>query len=107
PGAGVALVSSFLVVLTTIVVVIFSVILLPFRLLWRAIRRERKLHPWVKRVIIVGIDGQDPVLTERFMKEGKLENFSKLAQAGCYKRLRTTTPSLSPTAWSSFATGTN
>jgi predicted AlkP superfamily phosphohydrolase/phosphomutase len=107
PGAGVALLSSFLVLLTTIVVVIFSVILLPFRLLWRAIRRERRLKPWVKRVIIVGLDGQDPVLTERFMKEGKLPHFSKLAGQGCYKRLRTTYPSLSPTAWSSFATGTN
>ena len=41
------------------------------------------------------------------MKEGKLPNFSKLADRGCYRRLRTTFPSLSPTAWSSFATGTD
>ena len=26
---------------------------------------------------------------------------------GCYSRLRTTYPALSPVAWSSFATGTN
>jgi predicted AlkP superfamily phosphohydrolase/phosphomutase len=107
PGAGVALLSSFLVLLTTMVVVVFSLLLMPFRLLWRAIRRKKRLKPWVKRVIIVGLDGQDPQLTERFMKEGKLPNFSKLAETGCYRRLRTTFPSLSPTAWSSFATGTD
>ena len=107
PGAGVALLSSFLVLLTTMVVVVFSLLLMPFRLLWRAIRRKKRLKPWVKRLIIVGLDGQDPQLTERFMKEGKLPNFSKLADRGCYRRLRTTFPSLSPTAWSSFATGTD
>ncbi len=107
PGAGVALLSSFLVLLTTMVVVVFSLLLLPFRLLWRAIRRKKRLKPWVKRLIIVGLDGQDPQLTDRFMKEGKLPNFSKLAEMGCYRRLRTTFPSLSPTAWSSFATGTD
>ena len=107
PGAGVALLSSFLVLLTTMVVVVFSLLLMPFRLLWRAIRRKKRLKPWVKRLIIVGLDGQDPQLTERFMKEGKLPNFSKLADMGCYRRLRTTFPSLSPTAWSSFATGTD
>jgi predicted AlkP superfamily phosphohydrolase/phosphomutase len=107
PGAGVALLSSFLVLLTTMVVVVFSLLLMPFRLLWRALRRKKRLKPWVKRLIIVGLDGQDPQLTERFMKEGKLPNFSKLADMGCYRRLRTTFPSLSPTAWSSFATGTD
>jgi predicted AlkP superfamily phosphohydrolase/phosphomutase len=107
PGAGVALLSSFLVLLTTMVVVVFSLLLMPFRLLWRAIRRKKRLNPWVKRLIIVGLDGQDPQLTERFMKEGKLPSFAKLADMGCYRRLRTTFPSLSPTAWSSFATGTD
>jgi predicted AlkP superfamily phosphohydrolase/phosphomutase len=107
PGAGVALLSSFLVILTTMVLVLFSLLVLPFRLLWRAVRRKKRLKPWVKRLIIVGLDGQDPQLTERFMREGKLPNFSKLAAMGCYRRLRTTFPSLSPTAWSSFATGTN
>jgi predicted AlkP superfamily phosphohydrolase/phosphomutase len=107
PGAGVALLSSFLVLLTTMIVVAFSILLLPFRLLWRAVRRKKTLKPWVKRLIIVGLDGQDPQLTERYMKEGKLPNFSKLAAMGCYRRLRTTFPSLSPTAWSTFATGTD
>jgi predicted AlkP superfamily phosphohydrolase/phosphomutase len=106
PGAGVALLSSFLVMLTTLVIVVFSLLLMPFRLLWRALRRKKPLKPWVKRVVILGFDGQDPKLTETYMKEGKLPNFAKLAAQGSYERLRTTFPSLSPTAWSSFATGT-
>jgi predicted AlkP superfamily phosphohydrolase/phosphomutase len=107
PGAGVALLSSFLVLLTTLVVVAFSLLILPFRLLWRALRRKERLRPWVKRVVILGFDGQDPKLTERLMAEGKLPSFARLAAQGSFARLRTTFPSLSPTAWSSFATGTD
>ncbi len=59
----------------------------------------------MRRLIVVGLDGQDPKLTDRFLAEGKLPNFAKLAETGCYKRLATTFPSVSPVAWSSFATG--
>jgi predicted AlkP superfamily phosphohydrolase/phosphomutase len=41
------------------------------------------------------------------MKQGDLPNFSRLAKSGSYRRLRTTFPSVSPVAWSSFSTGTN
>ncbi|KPJ93545.1 MAG: hypothetical protein AMS18_05560 [Gemmatimonas sp. SG8_17] len=61
----------------------------------------------MKRLIVVGLDGQDPDLTDRFMREGKLPNFKRLAEQGCYHRLRTTFPSVSPVAWSSFSTGTH
>ena len=40
------------------------------------------------------------------MKEGKLPNYQRLAEMGCYHRLATTYPSVSPVAWSSFSTGT-
>ena len=36
-----------------------------------------------------------------------MPNFQKLAEQGCYHRLGTTYPSISPVAWSSFSTGTN
>src|SRR5271157_3599905 len=107
PGAGFALISSFLVVFTTIILAIVALLLMPFRLLLRVIRRRPQAKPWIRRLIIVGLDGQDPELTERFMQEGKLPNFSRLRDMGCYRRLRTTYPSLSPTAWSSFSTGTH
>ena len=105
PGAGFALVSSFFVVFATIVIALLSLLIWPFRMAWRFLRRKSQAKPWVNRLIIVGFDGQDPKLTEKFMKKGLLPNMQKLAKAGCYKKLGTTYPSISPVAWSSFATG--
>ena len=107
PGAGFALLSSFLVLFTTIVLATLSLLIWPFRALWRLARRRTRPEPWIKRLIVVGFDGQDPKLTRRFIREGRLPNFEKLQRMGCYRELRTTYPSLSPVAWSSFATGTN
>jgi len=105
PGAGFAVLGSFLVVFTTIVIAIASILLWPFRALWRFATGQRPPRASIKRLIFVGLDGQDPKLTDRFMKEGVLPNFAKLAKMGCYRRLRTTYPSISPVAWSSFSTG--
>ncbi len=105
PGAGFALLSSFLVVFVTIVLAVVSVLTWPFRALWRLIRRRPRSRPWIKRLVIVGFDGQDPVLTDRLMAAGKMPNLKALAERGCYHRLRTVYPSLSPAAWSSFGTG--
>jgi predicted AlkP superfamily phosphohydrolase/phosphomutase len=107
PGAGFALLSSFLVVFTTLVLAIASLLVWPFRMSWRAFKLRTRPKPWVKRVIVVGFDGQDPKLTEKYLAEGRLPNFEKLKRMGCYRRLGTTYPALSPVAWSSFATGTN
>jgi len=107
PGAGFALLSSFLVVFTTVIVVIASLLIWPFRTLWRIATRRRPPRARIKRLIVVGLDGQDPGLTDRFIAEGLLPNFQALASTGSYRRLRTTFPSLSPVAWSSFSTGTN
>ncbi|HUF78434.1 MAG TPA: alkaline phosphatase family protein, partial [Thermoanaerobaculia bacterium] len=106
PGAGFALLSSFLVLFVTILIAIASILILPFRFLWRLIRRRRQAKPHIRRLIVVGLDGQEPKITDRLMAEGKLPNFQKLAEAGCYHRLATTYPSVSPVAWSSFSTGT-
>jgi predicted AlkP superfamily phosphohydrolase/phosphomutase len=107
PGAGFALLSSFLVLFTTILIAIASLLIWPFRVLWRAMVGKKAPRAHIKRLIVVGLDGQDPKLTDRYMKEGLLPNFSKLAKTGAYKRLRTTFPSVSPVAWSSFSTGTH
>jgi len=107
PGAGFALLSSFFVLLTTVVVAIASLLFWPFRALLRVVRGQTAPRARIKRLIVVGLDGQDPKLTDRFMQEGLLPNFDRLARMGCYRRLRTTFPSLSPVAWSSFSTGTN
>jgi predicted AlkP superfamily phosphohydrolase/phosphomutase len=107
PGAGFALVSSFFVLLTTVVVAMLSLLAWPLRAAWRLLTGTRAPRASVGRFIVVGLDGQDPVLTDRFMREGLLPNFSRLAAQGSYRPLRTTFPSVSPVAWSSFSTGTH
>ena len=106
PGAGFALVSSFLVLFTTTLAALASLLFWPFRLLWRRLRGGRPPQAKIRRLVIVGLDGQDPVLTDRFMAQGLLPNFKKLSEKGSYRRLKTTFPSVSPVAWSSFSTGT-
>ncbi|MGE3888784.1 MAG: alkaline phosphatase family protein [Vicinamibacterales bacterium] len=107
PGAGFALVSSAFVLVTTLLVVGFTLLAWPFRAAWRAITQPRRPKASISRLIIVGLDGQDPKLTDQFMREGLLPNFKALAAEGSYRRLKTTFPSLSPVAWSSFSTGAN
>ena len=60
-----------------------------------------------QRVLVMGFDGMDPTLARKWMDEGKLPNLRRLAESGTFTTLRTTQPSESPTAWSSFATGVN
>ena len=108
PGAGFAIASSLLVILWTMLRAIFTLMTWPVRWLFRSIRGRRAFaRSRVKRVVILGLDGMEPTLVDRFMAEGKLPNFARLAEMGCYKRLGTTTPPLSPVAWSSFLTGSN
>ena len=59
------------------------------------------------RVIVLGIDGLDPNLTERFMQAGDLPNFSRLRNAGSYAHSITSNPPQSPVAWSDIGTGTD
>ncbi len=58
-----------------------------------------------KKVVVIGFDGMDPVLTERMMKAGDLPNLDKLRANGGYKVLGTSTPPQSPVAWANFITG--
>ena len=61
-----------------------------------------------QKLVILGFDGMDPRLVQKWMDEGKLPNLKKLASAsGGVRRLETTHSPESPTAWASFATGVN
>jgi predicted AlkP superfamily phosphohydrolase/phosphomutase len=60
-----------------------------------------------KKLIILGFDGVDAKLTERWMNEGKLPNLAKLRSQGAFSPLRPTIPSQTPVSWSTFATGLN
>ncbi|MBU1923327.1 MAG: alkaline phosphatase family protein [Candidatus Omnitrophica bacterium] len=57
------------------------------------------------KVIILGIDGMDPAITEKLINDGLLPNLAALRKKGSYSRLDTTFPAESAVAWSSFATG--
>ena len=59
------------------------------------------------KLIILGIDGMDPQLLKKFMAEGKMPNFSALAQKGSFRLLTTSIPPQSPVAWSNLITGMN
>ena len=79
------------------------VLLLPFVLLPAACGRDA---PRVEqRLVILGFDGMDPVLTRQWMDDGSLPNFSRLADMGGFHDLATSNPPQSPVAWSDFATG--
>jgi predicted AlkP superfamily phosphohydrolase/phosphomutase len=57
------------------------------------------------RVIVLGFDGMDYRVARDLMARGRMPNFSRLAEAGGFTPLATTTPPQSPVAWSSFITG--
>jgi predicted AlkP superfamily phosphohydrolase/phosphomutase len=59
------------------------------------------------RLIVLGIDGMDPQLLTRFMQEGKMPNFARLAKEGSFRQLTTSIPPQSPVAWSNMMTGMN
>ncbi|MGE0869142.1 MAG: alkaline phosphatase family protein [Kofleriaceae bacterium] len=106
PGAGMAFATAAFALLASIVVVTFGLLLYPVRWTWRWIRRRRPPRtPRVRRAVVIGLDGLDPVLTRRFMDRGLLPNLERLGRVGCFHQLRTTNPPMSPVAWSSFATG--
>src|SRR5919109_2294564 len=62
---------------------------------------------YAQKLVILGFDGMDPHLVERWMQEGKLPHLSALAKKGGMFPLTTTHSPESPTAWASFATGVN
>ncbi len=108
PGAGFAFLGSFLSLLLALLLGALSILIWPFRVLWRVMTgKQGYKHASVSKIIFLGLDGFDPDLCERFFAEGKLPNLAKLKEQGTYRRLRTTYPPLSPVAWSTFATGVN
>ena len=66
-----------------------------------------KASQYTQKMVILGFDGMDPRLVQKWMAEGQLPNLKKLADGGGFYRLETTTSPESPTAWSSFAIGVN
>ncbi|PYT07160.1 MAG: hypothetical protein DMF49_08965 [Acidobacteria bacterium] len=60
-----------------------------------------------QRVVIIGFDGADAGLVEKWMDQGKLPNLQRLRAEGVYSPLLPTNPPQTPVSWSTFATGCN
>ena len=108
PGAGFAVLSSFWTLFIAFLYSLYAFFTWPFRHLLRLLRRRKAYgKAQVKRAVILGFDGMDPELTERFISQGKLPNLAKLREQGTFRKLHTTFPAISPVAWSTFMTGVN
>ena len=106
PGAGIAAAGSLLVLVGTFFLALGIILIWPIKAvirLFTSLGRGGKAK--VKRVIVVGLDGFDPGLAQKYMDEGRMPNFKKLAEEGHFSPLATACPSISPVAWSSYATG--
>jgi predicted AlkP superfamily phosphohydrolase/phosphomutase len=106
PGAGFAFAGSFAVLIAAFALALGTILLWPFTFLYRMIRVGNPYKKALtKRVVIIGLDGMDPGITTRFFQEGRLPTLRKLAEQGVFRPLDTSNPSMSPVAWSTFATG--
>ncbi len=109
PGAGFTFIGSFLILISAFALVFLSLLSWPVRLLfgWLFKRTKKRRKNDVRRVIVLGLDGMDPRRIDRLMAAGRLPNMAKLAQGGCYSRIESSIPPISPCAWSCFMTGSN
>ena len=64
-----------------------------------------RTKPSRNRVIVLGVDGMDPTLTERFLARGIMPNLATVIDRGGFSRMATTMPPQSPVAWSTIITG--
>ena len=60
-----------------------------------------------RKVVVIGLDGLEPRLTEAMMASGELPHLQVLRETGGYARVGTTMPAQTPVAWSTFAVGGN
>jgi len=67
-------------------------------------RKKRRVYAG-KKIIVIGIDGMDPCLSEKMMNAGKLPNFAGLRKMSGFRMLGTSIPPLSPVAWANFING--
>lgn len=61
----------------------------------------------MSRFLLIGFDGAEPALVERWMDEGHLPNLSALRERGTYVPCASTTPPATFPAWTTCVTGVN
>jgi hypothetical protein len=61
--------------------------------------------PAAARIVVFGVDGGSWSLLDPGMRDGSLPNFRALAERGVSAEMETVSPVISPTVWTSIATG--
>ncbi|MHA2336498.1 MAG: alkaline phosphatase family protein [Candidatus Hodarchaeales archaeon] len=59
------------------------------------------------KLLVIGLDGAEPSLLFKWVKERKLPNLGTLIKGGTSGNLSSTIPPMSPPAWAAFMTGKN
>lgn len=83
PGAGFAFLGSLLSIVVSLLAGIASLLLWPFRAFAGLFRRRV-----AARVILLEVDGLDPLAVKASMAAGKLPNLARLKEQGAYTELR-------------------
>jgi len=60
-----------------------------------------------QKVIVLGFDGMDFDLTQKWLDEGKLPNFARLRDEGSFHEFTTSNPAESPVSWTCLCSGLN
>src|SRR5215813_11991430 len=93
PGAGFAVLSSFWTLFVAFLYSAYAFVTWPLRHLLRLVRRRQSTgKAQIRRAVILGFDGMDPELAQRFIDQGLLPNLARLQQQGTFRKLRTTYP---------------
>ncbi len=61
-----------------------------------------------KKLLVLGVDGMDPRVSQKFLKEGKMPNLKKLIEGGSARedlRQIGAIPTITPPCWTTLATG--
>ncbi|WP_026888722.1 alkaline phosphatase family protein [Clostridium beijerinckii] len=61
-----------------------------------------------KKLLVLGVDGMDPRVSQKFLKEGKMPNLKKLIERGSARedlRQIGAIPTITPPCWTTLATG--
>ena len=58
-----------------------------------------------KKVLVLGIDGMDPLILNELIDQGKMQTFKRFIEKGYFKNLYSSIPPQSPVAWSNVITG--
>lgn len=105
PGAGLAAGGAAMMLAGTFLLAIGIVLVWPIKAVVRWATPGKHGPQKFKRVVVIGFDGMDPVLAQQYMAEGRMPVLKQMAADGCFHPLETACPSISPVAWSTYATG--